>query len=229
MDIRTVSRAAAVATLAIAGVANAIPLVVTDNDEAPAVDQFRDYAAHSGVAATSNLMLLALICLVPAMIYAARLARRGAPKLAFIGGGLSALAWLCGLMSIGSLQLALYEGSKLPDQAGAAALVDAITGDPVYNALLSSFVLAHIVGMIILGVALWRSGSVAWWVGALYILYVVLHTVGHAVGPVVDMAAGVVLGLGLLAVAFQIARTPNELWDLPTGADAPARQPVAVA
>src|SRR3954468_18293102 len=166
MDIRTVSRAAAVVTLAITAVAGAIPLVVTENDEAPAADQFRDYVAHSGVAAASNAMLLALICVVPAMIYAARLARPGAPKLAFVGGGLSALAWLAGLISLGGSQLALYEGSKLPDRAGAAALVDAITADPVYNVLVLTFVLGHIVGMAILGIALWRSRSVAWWVGA---------------------------------------------------------------
>lgn len=231
MDIRTVSRTAAVVTLAISGVAAAIPLVVTQNDEAPAADQFRDYVAHSGIAAASNVMLLALICLVPAMIYAARLARRGAPKLAFLGGGLSALAWLAGLISLGGVQLALYEGSKLPDRAGAAALVDAIMTDPIFNVLVLTFVLGHTVGMTILGIALWRSHAVAWWVGALYIVYVVLHTVGHAVSPAVDYASGVVIGIGSLAVAYQIARTPNDAWDLPASATAPAPapQPVAVS
>ncbi|MFG2045272.1 hypothetical protein [Dactylosporangium sp. NPDC048998] len=109
MDIRTVSRFAAVASLAVAGVASAIPLVVTEDDEAPAAQQLDAYAAHSGIATASNVLLIALIALVPAMVYAGRVARRGAPVLGFIGGGLSALAWLAGLMSIGAQQIGLAE------------------------------------------------------------------------------------------------------------------------
>ncbi|HTJ34601.1 MAG TPA: hypothetical protein VL738_15350 [Dactylosporangium sp.] len=215
MDIRTISRYGAVATLAVAGVAAAIPLVVTEDDDAPAAQQFDAYAAHSGVAAASNAMLVALIALVPAMVFAGRLARRGAPKLGYIGGALSALAWLAGLMSLGAQGIGLYEGSRLPDRAGAAALLDAMAANPVYNTLILIFVLGHVVGMVVLGIGLWRSGAVGWWVGALFILYVVLHTVGHALAAAVDVASGFVLAVALLAVAVRVARTPDAEWDLP--------------
>lgn len=217
MDIRSVSRTVAVVTLAVAGIASAVPLIVTENDDAPALQQFHAYTVHAGVAAATNAMLFATMAIVPAMIFAGRVARRGAPKLAYLGAGISAMAWLAGLTSLGAEQIGLYEGSRLPDQNGAAALLDALTKNPVYEGLVLTFVLGHTVGMILLGIALWRSKAVGAWVGILMIVYVLLHTVGHAVSATADIAAGIVLGVVLVVLAVTVARTPNAEWDLPAG------------
>jgi hypothetical protein len=128
----------------------------------------------------SNLLLFPLMLLVPAMVYAARLAWGRAPAPAFVGGGLSALGWMAGLMSIGAGQIALYQGAQLPDRAGAAALIDAMNADPVYGTLVGIFVIGHIVGMIVLGVALWRSRAVARWAAGCYVAYPILHFVSGA-------------------------------------------------
>jgi hypothetical protein len=231
MDIRTVSRALGAVALVAGPLALAVPIVVTDNEQAAAIDQLNDYAAHSGAALVSNLLMIPLMLLVPAMIYTARLARRRAPTLAFLGGALAALGWTAGLISIGAGQIVLYQGSRLPDRAGAAALIDATTSDPVYGTLVGVFVIGHIAGMIMLGVAVWRSRVVPVWAAACFVAYPIVHFVGSATSPVLDRAANVLLLISGVALAGRLARTPDDEWDLPAVA-APAnahREPAAVA
>jgi hypothetical protein len=220
MDARTLSRLAGATSLIVGPLVLAIPIMASDNSDAPAATRLRDYANHPTAALVSNLFLLALILLVPAMIYAARLARPGAPKLAFVGGGMAALGWLAGLMSIGAGQIALYQGSKLADQAGAAALIDRMDGDPVFGALVGIFVIGHVIGMIILGVALWRSRAVARWAAGLFIAYPILHFAAHQTSSAIDVVAGLLLLVSGVAIAVRILRTPDRQWDLPAGRDA---------
>lgn len=231
MDIRTVSRAVGAVALVAGPLALAVPIVVTDNEQGAAIDQLNDYAAHSGAALLSNLLLIPLMLLVPAMIYAARVARRRSPATAFVGGGLAALGWTAGLISIGAGQIALYQGSQLPDPSGAAALIDAVNTDPVYGTLVGMFVIGHLVGMIVLGIGLWRSRAVPVWAAACFVAYPVLHFVGSATSPVLDRAANVLLLISGLVLAVKVARTPNDEWDLPTAGviEAAHREPAAVA
>ena len=226
MDIRTASRVAGAVSLIVGPLALAIPIAITD-DDAPIAAQLHDYANHPALATLSNIVLLPAILILPAVIYAARLARRGAPGLAFVGGGLAALGWIAGFMSIGAVQIALYQGSTLADQAGAATLIDKMNGDPTYGTLVGVFVLGHVIGMIVLGVGLWRSRAVAPWVAALFIAYPVGHLVGHAINPVIDAISSVILLVSAVAVAAKILRTPNEQWDLPSGKGVTVAEPVA--
>jgi hypothetical protein len=228
VDIRTASRAAAVTSVAVGAVALAFPLTVT-GDEAPVAQQLGDYAAHQETALASNVLMFAVILMVPAMVYTARLARRRAPTAAFVGGGLAALGWMAGLMSLGMSQIALYQGAKLADRAAAAAVVDAITGDPVFGTLVGIFVVGHVVGMIVLGVALWRSRTVPVWAAGLFVAYPVLHFAGHGGLVVLDYLARACLVVAAVAIAVRIARTPNVEWDTPTGQIAPEPLPVAPA
>lgn len=227
MDIRTASRAAAVTSLVVGATALALPLSVTGDGDAPAARQLADYAAHPGTAMTTNVLTFAIILMVPAMVYTARLARRGAPTTAFVGGGLAALGWLAGLMSLGMSQVLLYQGSRLPDRAAAATLVDAVTADPVFGTLVGVFVVGHVVGMVVLGVALWRSRAVPVWVAGLFVAYPVLHFAAHGGPAVIDYVARAALVVAAVGIAVRIARTPNVDWDAPTGQFVSEPLPVA--
>jgi hypothetical protein len=227
MDIRTVSRGAGVVALVAGPLALTVPLDVTDAEQGSAAVQLADYAAHSGAALLSNLLLFPLMLLVPAMIYAARVARRASPKLALAGGAMAALGWLAGLMSIGAGQIALYQGARLPDRAGAAALIDAIISDPVYGTLVGVFVIGHIVGMIVLGIALWRAAVVPRWAAACFLAYPVVHFAGSAISPALDRVSIVLLLAAGIGLAVVVARTPDDEWDL--AVPAATREAVAVA
>ncbi|MEU8174156.1 hypothetical protein AB0C14_14850 [Microbispora hainanensis] len=87
MDIRSVSRIAGAVSLIVGPLALAVPIEVTD-ENAPITAQLHDYANHPALAMLSNIVLLPVMLILPAMIYAARLARRGAPRQAFVGAGL---------------------------------------------------------------------------------------------------------------------------------------------
>jgi hypothetical protein len=209
MNIRTVSRVVGASALVLGPLALALPISVTDAVQGSAAEQLADYAANQGAALVSNLLLFPLMLLVPAMIYAARAAWRRAPVLAYVGGGLSALGWMAGLISIGAGQIALYQGARLPDRAGAAALIDAMNGDPVYGALVGIFVIGHIVGMIVLGVALWRSHAVARWAAGCYVAYPVLHFLGGVIHPVLDRASTLLLLAGSVMLAITVTQTAD--------------------
>lgn len=222
MDIRTLSRVTAVASLIIGPLAMAIPTTYTESGAA-AAGQLKLAAAHMGQAGLANAMLLPALFIVPAMIYAARLARGRAPRLAFIGGGISALAWFCGIAGVGAVDLMVYHGVGVTDRAAVADLIDRVTGDPVNGTLTVLFVLGHVIGMVVLGIALWRSRAVPVWGAAVFILYPIVHIAAHVIGSVaLDNASGILLFISGLVCAVAVLRKPNAEWDLPTVVEHPA-------
>jgi hypothetical protein len=224
MDIRTISRSAGAACLILGPIALAIPVTLTEADQT-AAEQLRLTAAHLGTVDLGNKLTLAQILLVPAMIYAARLARRGAAKLAFFGGGLSALAWLAGLMAFAGTGVVVYHGSTAPDQSAIAGVLDRSFNDPVIGVLTLVFVLGHVVGMVLLGTALWRSRAVPAWAAGLFILFPIVHLAAHIAGSIaLDDASGVLFVVAAIVCAVRLLRLGNDEWDLPV-----ATRPVTVA
>ena len=219
MDIRTVSRTAAALCLVAGPLALAAPVSV--DSTGTVAEQIAAYAAAPGRSLASNLLVFPLLLLVPAMVYAARLARPGSPRLAFTGGAVSALAWLAGLISLGGGQIALYQASRLADPGGAVPLIEAVNADPVNGALIGVFVLGHGVGMIALGVALWRAHAVARWAAGCFIAYPILHFAGFALSPALDRLSALLLLVSGVMLARAVLRTPDERWDL---AAAPERR-----
>jgi hypothetical protein len=233
MDIRTLSRSAGAVSLIIGSIGLAIPVTVTEK-ELDGAGQLSSAAGHLGLTHLGNVLLLAQVLLVPAMIYAARLARRGAPKLAFFGGGLAALGWLSGLIAFGGLQVVAYWGAQQSDNAAVATVLDKAGSDPVLGTLTLVFVFGHLIGMVLLGAALWRSHAVPVWAAICMILFALIHNGAHAAGSVpVDDLSAVFLLVASVTCAVRIMRTPNDDWDLPAGAAAvgstATTEPVPVA
>jgi hypothetical protein len=216
MDIRTASRTAAATCLVLGPLALAVPVTLSEADLNGAA-QLRLTSAHLGTAHLGNVLLLAQILVVPAVIYAARLARRGAPRLAFIGGGLSALAWLAALIGLGATQIVVYDGALLPNPGAIAPLIDKMGADPVVGTLTLLFVLGHVIGMVVLGIALWRSRAVPAWVGILFAAYPLVHLGAHIGGSIAaDNVSGVLFVIASVACAVRVLRVRNDDWDLPT-------------
>jgi hypothetical protein len=224
VDTRKLSRytGAAVLTLAPIGfVAGAWTEPFYDND-APAAVQLAEVADQPMPASALRVLVTLLILLMPvAMIYAMRLARRGAPRLAAIGGAISFLAWSAGIASIGAVEGLYWHGSRMADRGAVAAVIDAATGDAVFNTLIAIFVLGHLVGMLTLGIGLWRSRAVPAWVGILFALSPILHAVGMNIGTAADTVAYALLGVAMIGCAVRLVRVPDDEWDLPA---APARR-----
>ena len=232
MDTRKLSRCTGAAILALAPigfVVGAWTQPVYDND-APAASQLAEVAAQPMPPAALRVLVSLLILLMPAaMIFATRLARRGAPRLAAIGGAISFLAWSAGIASIGAVEGLYWYGSRMEDKGTVAAVIDAATGDATFNTLIAIFVLGHLVGMLTLGIGLWRSRAVPAWVGILFALSPILHAVAMNIGTAADTVAYSLLGVAMIGCAVRLVRVPDDEWDLPARqrAVAPARERVA--
>jgi hypothetical protein len=223
VDPRKITRYAGAACLAIPPLAIAAgtwTVPVYDSD-APTAAQLADVAGQPLPAAALRVAVSLLVLLMPAaMLVAAWLARRGAPRLAAIGGGISFLAWMGGIASIGATEGLYWHGSRLADREAVAEVIGAVSGDATYNSLLAVFVLGHLVGMLVLGIALWRSRAVPAWVGILFAASPILHGVARNVGPTADAVAYGLLGVAMIGCAVSLVRLPDDEWDLPA---APAR------
>jgi hypothetical protein len=217
MNAAAVSRRFGAAALVIGPlglVASSLFQVVSDDDSVPA--SLAKIAAHpSGERAVIIFNLLATLTL-PAVLYLMRLAGPRAPRLALAGGAVSFASWMAGLYAVGASDLLYYHAAESPDRASAVSLVHTLTSDGVFVLPELLFVVGHMVGLLLLGIALWRSGAVPRWAAALVGLAPIVQVPVHDSGVGSAVAYGLFL-VGTAACAAALVRTPPEAaapaWD----------------
>jgi hypothetical protein len=125
-----------------------------------------------------------------------RLAGARAPRLTLAGGAVSFAAWMAGLYSLGASDLLYDHAAQSPDRASAVSLVHAVTGDAAFVIPEILFIVGHMLGMLLLGIALWRSRAVPRWAAAL------VGLASLAQVPVHDSAVGSAGAYGLLLIGM---------------------------
>ncbi len=223
MDPRTTSRVLG-ATCLVAGALAAVAYQLVTPVDAGSSNVTRQLAE---IDANRTAMNLALIfggfglLLIPAVLFAAGIARRHTPALATAAGAIAFLGYLCGtVVTLGDPLLSAAAG--VADRAAAVALVEAFWSNGLVVVMLTVYVLGRSAGMIMLGAALWRARVVPGWAAAGLIVATpvevggVISGAGHATGA---LAYGLV-AMALVLCALRLLRTPNDGWDL-----APAPQP----
>jgi len=162
------------------------------------------------------LGFFAALTLVPAFVAAARLSRRRRPVLTMIALGVNIVAYLGGwaLAAIDNMYIA---GATLPveQRDGAAALIDAMWSDGLAGISALLMVIGHILGAILMGLALRGSIPTVGWVA------MILSQPGHVFAfvvfpsPVMDALAWGLMALAFAVCAVTVLRTPDDEWDLP--------------
>ena len=157
-----------------------------------------------------------MLTVVPAFLAAARLARRRRPLLTMIALGVNLIAYLGGwaLAAIDNMYLA---GAMLPvaQRDGAAALIDAMWSDGLPGISTLLMVIGHVLGAILMGLALRGSIPTVGWVA------MILSQPGHIFAfivfpsPVMDALAWGLMALPFAICAVTVLRTPDDEWDLP--------------
>ena len=141
--------------------------------------------------------------------------RRRAPLLTAIGGVLSGIGILM-QAQLPNIDLITVVG--LDKGIGHGALVALLTGlnaHPIATLGILAF-LAHVVGQILIGIAIWRSRVAPWWLGLALILSGPLQMVGGATASVPIAAAGWLLNAaGFAAATIALLQTSNDDFDLP--------------
>jgi hypothetical protein len=192
--------------LAVALLRTVLPYSTTDDS----ADVFAKVAAHLGAeSAVLWLGLAAILTAVPGVIAVGLLAVRTSPKLGTTALVLS-VAGLTSLYAPLSTDLAADSAARSGlDPADAARLLSEV--HPSTSAAGVVFVLGHVVGLLLLGIALWRGGAVPAWAGAVIAVSQPLHVVFAVVVPnaALDGAAWGLTAIGFAAAARVWLRTPQ--------------------
>jgi len=172
-------------------------LVSPIDEGVSAYAQVAQAAAHLARMRWAISLDLFILLVAPAVLYAGSLAGARVSKLAAAAAGIVFASWLGAGYLLGT-DILLYLAATAPDQAAAAALVDGYLSYPVVEGVVVAYLVGHMVGFPLLGVALWRARAVPVWAAGAVAVWPSLEVLGEASGIRVLAAAG----FALLAVGF---------------------------
>lgn len=152
------------------------------------------------------------------------LARRNAPRLGTIGLVVAFVAFMnlfwSTVSSGDSVALAAARiGTDPARPAFTGKLLDSMAAIPVLGLGTNLFVLGHIIGLILLGIALWRGRAVPAWAALMIAVSQVLHFVFAVIVPIHPLDG---LAWGLTTVGFAVAAMALVRGPAPASADAAA-------
>jgi hypothetical protein len=193
--------------LAIAVVRGILPYFTADSTTVMAAR----VAGHQGAeTAVIWLTFVAMLTLVPGVIALGMLARRGSPRLGTIGLVLAVAAFLSLFWSTvaGEDNVALGAARIGMNPGTTGALVTSMNGILPIGLASDIFVLGHIVGLVLISIALWRGRLVPTWAALLLGISQLLHVVFAVIIPVhaLDGCAWGLTAVGFAAAAVSFAR-----------------------
>jgi uncharacterized membrane protein YciS (DUF1049 family) len=163
--------------------------------------------------------LLTVYLIPPGVLALAWVVRRRTPVLATVGGSLAGVGYAA-LIQVPDLAVV----GVAADAAGLSAsttdrLVTAVGEHPVSVLLITVYLVGHVLGLVLLGIALLRSQVGPRWLAITLIVAAPLDIVlGAASGSAALVAAGFVpLSIGFAAASVALLRTDDTGFDLPPG------------
>jgi len=216
-DTRTLRRVGGALLLPLGPLAVAALRAVLPNfsatDSAATISQT---AAHLGRQdAVLWFEVVALLTLIPSVLAAGRLAQRRAPVLSLLAVGLLVPAFAALPFFAGDTTVrVLADGTA--DPRTAATLLDHLNALSPVAITGIIFIAGHVVGMVLLGAALWRARAVPVWAGIAVLISQPLHFVAFVIvgNQALDACAWGLTALGLAVAAARVLRTPNDQWDV---------------
>ncbi|MEU2201258.1 hypothetical protein [Isoptericola sp. NPDC019482] len=218
MDLRTAHRVLAAVLMPLGPAAVAVARYVMPYDTTDTPDEV--VAGILGSPAAEELMawlsLVALLTLVPGAFAVLRLVRPGAPALAAAAGLLLVPGYLA-LFGSGVGDATVVAGAEAGVAPSTlATILEIAYQDPVASLAGTVFVVGHLAGTVVLGLALWRSRVVspAWAVvmGVSQPLHLVAAlTANHPL----DLLAWGMTAVAMGAAAVAVLRTRDDDWDVP--------------
>ena len=152
------------------------------------------------------LGLVAVLTLVPGVYGAALLCRSAAPRLTAWAVGLSVPGYLCLGVFLATDHMLWSASQAGLSPSESAALFDA--AHPTIGISVGIFVVGHVLGTVLLGLALVRSGRVPVWAGWATAVSQPLHFVATVIlgSPLLDLFAWSLTALGMAMVARALLR-----------------------
>ena len=171
-------------------------------------DMVADVAAHPGQqSAVLWLAYVGILTLVPGLFAAATVCRAAAPRLTAWALALSVPGYLSLGMLVGSDHLLWSTHEAGLSAADSAAVVSSV--HPSADVAIGVFVVGHVVGTVLLGLALLRSRRIPAWAAWAVAVSQPLHFVATVIlgSPEVDFVAWMLTAVGLAMVARELLRS----------------------
>ena len=200
LDRRALAVLMPIGPLAIAIVRGILPYNTTDSNTVMAAK----VAAHQGTETVVVwLTFIALLTLIPGVIALGLLARRHAPRLGTAGLVVSFAAVACLFWSnVAGADTVALGAARIGTAPGATgALLTSIGAITAIGLGSTIFVIGHILGLLLLAVALWRGRVVPRWAALLLGVSQILHFVFAVIVPNHPLDG---CAWGLTAVAFAV-------------------------
>jgi hypothetical protein len=176
-----------------------------------------DPSAHPGAQRIVVwLGLVAVLTLLPGALAAIRLLRRYTPRLATGIAALLVPGYL-GMTALIAADAGALAAIDLGMPAGGVtALSEAVVAVPTMAILVLVFVVGHILGTLLLGIAALRAGVIPRPVAVALAASQFAHLAAVIGGwPLVDLLAWTTTAVGMAFLARVVLRTPDDEWDLP--------------
>lgn len=166
------------------------------------------------------LAYVGILTLVPGLFVAARVCRDAAPRLTAWALALGVPGYLSLGMFLGDDHLLWSVSGADISAADAVAVVEA--GHPSIDVAIGVFVIGHVVGTVLLGLAMLRSGRIPAWAAWAIAVSQPLHFVATLIlgSPRVDFAAWSLTAAGMAVVAREVLRDRALSGGRPGSADA---------
>jgi hypothetical protein len=215
-DARRLWRVLLAVLVPIPWLAKGIQYIVLESNYDHNADQIRYDMTHHVYRYLQWLDLLFVVLVVPSILAMVFVARRGAPRLAaaatvLMGGGFLMVLPL----NIDSDQLTWVAAQKGRGPAVIGQFIDDASKDPRTSLGVLGFVVAIVIGSILIAFALWKSQAIAGWAAALIGLGGATHIFIGGLGHVVHGSGLVVLAIGCVAVSRRLLTMSNDEFDLP--------------
>ncbi|MFG1709670.1 hypothetical protein ACFLIM_41460 [Nonomuraea sp. M3C6] len=198
----------AIGPLSIAAIRATLPYGTTDTS----AEVLAKIAAHQDAeSAVLWLSLLATFTLVPGTIALGLQAARRSRLLGTAALVIS-VAGFSGLPAIVAIDQAALSAAAAGAPADVTArLLDHLLNEPTVAVATMIFVIGHIVGVVLLGIALWRGGILPGWAGFILSTSQPLHLVFAVIAPnqLLDGSAWLLTATGFALAAVSAPRTPT--------------------
>ncbi len=154
---------------------------------------------------------LAFVTLVPAVYFVGRLTRRSTPWLTGIAVFLMVPGYLSLPMTASSDVFTWSAGTAGLDLASITKVAEVTHGS--VDVAAGAFVVGHVLGTILLGIAMWRSGVGGRWAAVAVAISQPLHLISVIISShPLDLVGWGLQAVGFAAVGWAILRMSNDEW-----------------
>lgn len=160
--------------------------------------------AGTGASVSAFLFTATQLPWIVAVVGIAWLAHRGSPRFATLGGTLAVLGGFGHAAFGGAMLVTVLMARDAADRPVMADLLESIESSPLLVPFMAAGLLGTVLGILFLGVALWRSRAVARWVPLVLWAFLVVEFVGSNLSDYAMYVSSVCLLLAFGALAQRV-------------------------